>query len=158
MSTVKPIPEGFNTLTPYLVVKNAKEAIEFYRKAFGAEVACIHEIPGVGTVLNAQLRIGDSMLMLNDEFPEYGALGPSEERPSSVTVHLYVDDADAWFERAVKAGATVTMPIDDAFWGDRFGCLTDPFGHKWSIATHLRDVTPEEMEEAAKAMMEGQPS
>ncbi len=147
---VKPIPDGFHSLTPYLVCRNAAKAIEFYKKAFGAEEIYRNCVHGTDRIMNAQLRIGNSILMLNDEFPDFGSLGPSDERPSSVTIHLYVEDVDAVFGRAVKAGAEVTMPVDDMFWGDRFGSLKDPFGHKWSIGTRIEDLTPAEMEERAK--------
>lgn len=147
---VKPIPEGFSTVTPYLVVKGAAKAIEFYKKAFGAEELSRSCAQGTDQVMNAQLRIGDSMIMLNDEFPDFGNLGPSEERPSSVTIHLYVEDVDVVFERAVKAGAEVTMPVSDVFWGDRYGSLKDPFGHKWSIGTRIENLSPAEIAERAK--------
>ena len=146
----KPIPDGFHTLTPYLVVKDGIKAIEFYKKAFGAEEICCSKCHDSDRIMNAQLRIGNSMIMINDEFPDYGCLGPSKERPSSVTIHVYVEDADAFFDRAIKAGAEATMPMSDAFWGDRYGQLTDPFGHKWSVATHAEDLTPQEIDERAK--------
>jgi len=146
----KPIPEGFHTVTPHLTMKNAGEAIEFYRKAFGAEEVARMPGPG-GSVMHAEIRIGDSPIMLNDEFPEHGARGPKTIGGTPVSIHLYVNDVDALFDRAVKAGAKVTMPIADMFWGDRFGKLEDPFGHQWSLATHKEDVTPEECMERAKA-------
>ena len=146
----KPVPEGFHTVTPHLTMKNAGEAIEFYRKAFGAEEIARMPGPG-GSVMHAEIRIGDSPIMLNDEFPEHGARGPKTIGGTPVSIHLYVNDVDALFDRAVKAGAKVTMPIADMFWGDRFGKLEDPFGHQWSIATHKEDVTPEECKERAKA-------
>ena len=149
MSDVKPVPPGFRTITPHLVVKNAGAAIEFYKRALGAEEVYRQACDQSGQILNAWLRIGDSMIMLNDEFPEYGSLGPGQE-PSPVVIHLYVDDVDAVFERAVKAGATMTMPVTDMFWGDRYGKFTDPFGHCWSVATHVEDLTPEEIGERAK--------
>lgn len=104
-----------------------------------------------GKLLPAAVRIGDSVVMLNDEFPEMGSLGPKAREGSSVTIHLFEDDADAWFARAIKAGATVRMPLQDMFWGDRYGLVEDPFGHHWSIATHLRDLTPEQIQEVARA-------
>ena len=146
----KPIPDGFHTVTPHLTMKNAGEAIEFYRKAFGAEEVARMPGPG-GSVMHAEIRIGDSPIMLNDEFPEHGARGPKTIGGTPVSIHLYVNDVDALFDRAVKAGAKVTMPIADMFWGDRFGKLEDPFGHQWSLATHKEDVTPEECMERAKA-------
>jgi uncharacterized glyoxalase superfamily protein PhnB len=151
MPQVKPVPEGFHTVTPHLVIGGAAQAIEFYKKAFGAvEVA---RMPGPGGgIMHAQLRIGDSPIMLVDEAPQWGMLGPKSLKGSPVTIHLYVTDADAAVARAAAAGATITMPVADQFWGDRYGVVEDPFGHKWSIATHTREVTPEEMREAMKKM------
>ncbi len=150
-STVKPIPDGMHTLTPHLVCSNAAEAIEFYKRAFGAVEEARLPGPG-GKLMHAQVRIGDSPLMLVDAFPEWGTRGPDELKGSPVTLHLYVQDADAAFERAVAAGATVTMPLADMFWGDRYGQVKDPFGHQWSIATHIRDLGPEEIREAMAQM------
>jgi uncharacterized glyoxalase superfamily protein PhnB len=153
-----PIPEGQNTLTPYLVVKGASEAIEFYKQAFGAEEICRLPFPlpdGQVKVGHAGLLIGNSSLFLADEFPGHGSKGPDGNSP--VTIHMYVTDADAAFSRAVEAGATVTMPLANMFWGDRFGKLVDPFGHHWSIAEHLEDVTPEQMKERMAAEFAGQP-
>jgi PhnB protein len=149
---VKAVPDGFHTITPHLTVRDAKRAIEFYKQAFGAEVLSV--APGTGDkVMHASLKIGDSILMLNDEFPEFGGqLGPSATAGSSVALHVYLDDVDAAFQRAVSAGASVKMPLMDQFWGDRYGVVIDPFGHRWSLATHVRDMSPEEMEqEQAKA-------
>ena len=146
----KPVPDGFHTVTPHLTMKNAGEAIEFYKKAFGAEEIARMPGPG-GSVMHAEIRIGDSPIMLNDEFPEHGARGPKTIGGTPVSIHLYVNDVDAAFDRAVKAGAKVTMPIADMFWGDRFAKLEDPFGHQWSLATHKEDVTPEECAQRAKA-------
>ena len=154
MSKVKPIPDGMHSVTPHLICAGAAEAIEFYKKAFGA----IEEarLPGPnGRLMHAMIRIGGSAVMLVDEMPEWGALGPKALKGSPVTIHLYVEDADAVFARAVKAGAKVIMPIDDAFWGDRYGKLEDPFGHHWSVATHVRDVSPEEMRQAMQKMAAG---
>jgi PhnB protein len=143
---VKPIPDGFHTITPHLTVRDAKGAIEFYQKAFGAQVLNVAPGPG-GKVMHAALKIGDSILMLNDEFPEFGGqLGPSATG-SSVALHVYLDDIDTAFQRAVSAGATVKMPLMDQFWGDRYGVVIDPYGHRWSLATHTRDMSPEEMEQ-----------
>jgi PhnB protein len=143
---VKPIPDGFHTITPHLTVRDAKGAIEFYQKAFGAQVLNVAPGPG-GKVMHAALKIGDSILMLNDEFPEFGGqLGPSATG-SSVALHVYLDDVDTAFQRAVSAGATVKMPLMDQFWGDRYGVVIDPYGHRWSLATHTRDMSPEEMEQ-----------
>jgi uncharacterized glyoxalase superfamily protein PhnB len=152
MSKVKPIPDGMNTVTPYLVCKDAARAIEFYKKAFGAEEGGRLSAPDGKKVLHASLRIGDSALMLADEFPDWGSVGPETLNGTPVVIHLYVKDADSVFDQAVKAGATVKMPLADMFWGDRYGQLRDPFGHVWSVATHVRDVSIEEMEQAAKSM------
>ena len=154
-----PIPEGFSTITPHLIIKGAAEAIEFYKKAFGAKELSRMPFPGSNGHVklgHAELEIGDSKLFLADEFPENGGLGPQDGR-SPVTIHLYVTDADATFNQAVEAGATVAMPLANMFWGDRFGKLVDPFGHHWSIATHLEDPTPEEMKERMAAAFSGEP-
>jgi PhnB protein len=145
-SQVKAVPEGFHTITPHLTVRDANGAIEFYKKAFGAQVLNVAPGPG-GKVLHAAIKIGDSIVMLNDEFPEFGGqLGPSATAGSPIALHIYLDNVDAAFERAVSAGATVKMPLMDQFWGDRYGVVTDPFGHRWSLATHTRDMSPEEMQ------------
>ncbi len=151
MPKVKPIPEGMHSVTPHLICAGAAEAIEFYKKAFGAVEASRLPGPG-GKIMHAQIRIGDSAIMLMDEQPEWGALGPRTLKGTPVTVHLYVEDADALVARAVKAGARVIMPVGDQFWGDRYGAVEDPFGHHWSIGTHVRDVTQAEMVEAMKKM------
>lgn len=146
---VKAVPEGFHTLTPHLVVRNAKEALEFYKNAFGAEIGYVALMPD-GKVMHAGLKIGDSMLMLNDEMPEYGALSPLSMGGTPVTIHIYTEKVDEAFNRAVSAGAQVKMPLMDQFWGDRYGVVTDPYGHKWSLAAHVRDLSPEEMERSMK--------
>ncbi len=148
-SHVKAVPDGMHTITPHLVCRDAAAAIAFYQKAFGAvELA---RLPGPqGRLLHAMLRIGESPLMLVDEFPDWGALGPQTLKGSPVTMHLYVEDVDAAVERAVAAGARLTMPVADMFWGDRYGTVEDPFGHRWSIATHIRDLSPEEIQAAAR--------
>ena len=143
---VKAIPDGFHTITPHLTVKNGAQAIEFYKKAFGAEVLRAVKGPD-GSLMHADLRIGDSMLMLNDEFPDWKVLGPQSLGGTAVTVHVYVQDADTAFQRALDAGCTVKMPLMDQMWGDRYGQVVDPFGHQWSIATHIEDPTPEEIQE-----------
>ena len=146
----KPIPEGAHTITPHLVCAGAADALEFYKKAFNAVE--IHRIPGPGgKLMHGAVRIGDSMVMLADEFPEWGSKGPKTLGGTPVTIHMYVDDVDAVFAQAVAAGATPAMPVADMFWGDRYGMLIDPFGHSWSVATHIKDMTDEEMQEAAKA-------
>jgi PhnB protein len=143
-----PIPDGHHAITPHLIINGAAEAIEFYKQAFGAEELSRMPFPnsdGTMKLGHAELQIGDSKLFLADEFPDYGSVGPGSSSP--VTLHLYVTDADAAFARAVEAGAKVTMPVADMFWGDRYGKLIDPFGHHWSIAEHLEDLTPEQMQE-----------
>jgi PhnB protein len=150
-SSVNPIPEGMHTVTPHLICGSAGDSIEFYKKAFGA-VELSRMNGSDGKVMHASIRIGDSVIMLNDEFPEWGTFGPKALEGSPVIIHLYVEDADATFEQAVRAGAKVTMPLADMFWGDRYGKVEDPFGHQWSIGTHIRDVTPEEMQKAMEQM------
>jgi uncharacterized glyoxalase superfamily protein PhnB len=146
---VDAIPEGMHSVTPHLVCEGAADAIEFYKKAFNAVETA--RMPGPNNkLMHAAVKIGDSTVMLADDFPDYGGLGPKALKGSPVTLHLYVKDADAIFAQAVAAGATVKLPIADMFWGDRYGQVTDPFGHHWSIATHIKDMTPEEMNEAMK--------
>jgi PhnB protein len=147
----KPIPAGYHTITSHLVVKNAVKAIDFYKKALGAKEIARMEM-GPGKIGHAELQIGDSRLMLNDEFPDHGKLAPPAQG-SGVTLHLYVPDVDAAFDRAIKAGATSTMKPADMFWGDRYGTFKDPFGHSWGIATHVEDVTPEECQKRLQSMM-----
>ena len=151
MPAAKTIPNDMHTVTPHLVCAGAAEAIEFYKKAFNAiEVG---RLPGPqGKLMHAMIRIGDSSVMLVDEMPEWCSLGPKSLKGSPVTIHLYVEDVDSVVARAVAAGAKVTMPVADMFWGDRYGKLEDPFGHQWSVATHLRDVSPEEMQQAMQNM------
>ena len=141
---VKPVPEGMRSVTPHLVCAGAADALAFYQNAFGAvETSRLAGPPG--KLLHATMRIGDSVVMLSDEFPDFGSLGPKALGGSAVVIHLYVDDADAFAARAVAAGARITMPVADMFWGDRYGQLEDPFGHRWSVGTHVRDVSPEQM-------------
>jgi PhnB protein len=149
---VKPIPEGYHTVTPYLAVDDAAEAIEYYKKAFGAKERGRMEAPG-GKIGHAELEIGDSLVMLSDPFPQATTRTPKELGGTTTSVFMYVEDVDAVVKQAVDAGATVTMEVADQFWGDRFGSVQDPFGHLWSIATHVEDVPPEEMAERAKAAM-----
>lgn len=145
MTQPRPIPEGMHALTPHLVCDGAAAAIEFYKAAFGA--AELARLPGPdGRLMHALLRIGDSPLMLVDAYPEAGALGPKALKGSPVTLHLYVADVDATMAQAQRAGATVKMPAQDMFWGDRYGQLEDPFGHHWSVATHVQDLTPEQIQ------------
>jgi PhnB protein len=152
----KPIPEGYHTITPYVTVRGAARAIEFYKRAFGASEKGVMKGPD-GKVRHAELRIGDSIIMLGDEFPELGALSPQSTGGTGMGLHVYTEDVDTAFDRAVKAGAVVEMPVSDMFWGDRYGKLVDPFGHKWSIATHKRDVSMEEMKAAQEEFMKQMP-
>jgi len=150
---VNPVPSGFHTLTPHLVVNDSRKAAEFYKKAFGAEILGLAEGPD-GKVIHAAARIGDSMFMFNDEFPDYGVLSPlASKTKSPVTVHIYVEEADEMFAQAQAAGAEITMPLADQFWGDRYGTLQDPFGHHWAIATHIKDMSPDEMKKAMDEAM-----
>jgi PhnB protein len=151
MSTVKPIPDGFHTVTPHLVCAGAADAIEFYKKAFNATE--VMRLPASnGRLMHACIRIGDSNVMLVDEMPEWGALGPKALKGSPVTIHLCVKNVDAFVAQAVSAGAKIKMPVADMFWGDRYGQIEDPFGHYWSVATHVRDVSPEEALNAMQQM------
>lgn len=151
MSTVQPIPAGMHSITPHLVCAGAAEAIAFYERAFNA--TDVQRVPAPnGKLMHAAIRIGDSMVMLVDEAPEWQALGPKSLNGTPVTIHLYVADVDATMTQAEAAGATITMPAADMFWGDRYGVLEDPFGHRWSVATHTRDLTPEQMQEAMQQM------
>lgn len=145
--SVKPIPDGYHTITPALTIRDAARAIEFYKQAFGAQERGVMKGPD-GKVMHAELVIGDSIIMLSDEFPEFGALSPQSVGGSATSLHIYLDGVDAAFDRAVKAGAEVEMPVMDQFWGDRYGKLKDPFGHKWSIATHTKDMSADEMKHA----------
>ena len=145
------IPHGFNTVSTYLIVKDAKKAIDFYQKAFGAEAGAHMPGPGGQGTMHAELRIGNSTVMLTDENPQWGMKAPPTLGGSPAGLHLYVDDADKAFQRAVDAGCTVKAPLMDAFWGDRYGKVTDPYGHEWGIATHVEDVEPKEMAKRAAA-------
>ena len=148
---VEPVPKHMHSITPHLVCDGAAEAIEFYKKAFDAVEGGRMQTPD-GKIMHAEVRIGDSTVMLVDEFPDYGSVGPKKLNGSPVTIHLYVPDVDRVFEQALAAGATVRMPLDNQFWGDRYGQVVDPFGHNWSIATHVKDMTQEEMNEAMQSM------
>jgi uncharacterized glyoxalase superfamily protein PhnB len=144
MPSVKPVPDGHHTVTPYLVVDDAAAAIAFYGRAFGAQE--VYRMPGPdGRIMHAEIRIGDSPIMLCDPAPEMGAQSPRALKGTPVSVFLYVPDVDSLFARATSAGATVKAPLMDMFWGDRFGQVEDPFGHSWQMATHVEDVAPEEM-------------
>ena len=148
---VKPIPDGYSTVTPYLVMNGAARAIEFYKKAFGATELLRFPMPG-GKLGHAEIKIGNSPIMLADEMPEMGHRGPQALGGTPVSILLYVEDVDAMFNRAIAAGATVVKPVKDEFYGDRSGTLTDPFGHQWTVATHKEDVPLEEMHKRMAAM------
>jgi uncharacterized glyoxalase superfamily protein PhnB len=151
---VKPIPEGYHTIAPSLIVDGAADAIEFYKRAFGATERGIMPGPD-GRIAHAELQIGDSVLMLSDPYPMQNAKAPKEIGGTSVSIFMYVEDVDATYKQAIEAGGTSTMEPDDMFWGDRFGALTDPFGHAWALATHVEDLSEEEMRERGeKAMAE----
>jgi PhnB protein len=150
--SAKPIPEGYRTLTPYLAVDDATKAIEFYERAFGAKERS--RMPGPdGTIAHAEILIGDSVVMLSDPFPQSSVKPPTQVGGTTAGLFMYVEDVDAAYRRAIDAGATETMPPEDMFWGDRFGTVTDPFGHSWQIATHVEDLTPEEMAERGREAM-----
>lgn len=153
---VQPIPKGYHTLTPFVTVRDAARAIEFYKQAFGAKEKGAMKAPD-GKVMHAELIIGDSIIMLADEFPEFGSLSPQTSGGAGMGLHIYVEDVDAAFDRAVKAGAMVEMPVADMFWGDRYGKLRDPFGHTWSIGTHVADLSSDEIERGMKETMAKMP-
>lgn len=144
-SKVKPIPEGYSTITPGLTIRGAVGAIDFYQRAFGAETLSAFKLPD-GRLMHAELKIGDSRLFLSEEFPEMGCPGPTTLGGTTSSLFLYVTNVDQAFERAVRAGATVKQPVQDMFWGDRFGSLTDPYGHNWSLATRTENVPPDELQ------------
>jgi PhnB protein len=154
--SVQAIPKGYHTITPFMTVRDAARAIEFYKQAFGAKERGVMKGPD-GKVIHAELVIGDSIIMLADEFPEFGSLSPQSTGGSGTGLHIYIEDVDSAFDRAVKAGATVEMPVDDMFWGDRYGKLRDPFGHKWSIGTHKADLSAEEMKKGMDETMAKMP-
>ncbi len=147
----KPGPAGMQALSPHLVCAGAAKAIDFYKKAFGATE--MMRLPGKGgKLMHGSVQINGALVMLVDEFPEMGAKAPTTLKGTPVTIHLMVDDVDAFTKRAIKAGAKVIMPVSDMFWGDRYGVIEDPFGHRWSIATHLRDMSAKEIQAAMKRM------
>ena len=149
---VQPIPEGYHTITPYIVVDDAEKAIEFYKDAFGADEHI--RIPGPdGKIAHAELQIGDSKIMLSDPFEQSNVRAPSERGGPTASIFMYVEDCDAIFQQAKTAGASVVSELEDMFWGDRFGTISDPYGHVWSIATHKEDLSEEEMAERSKAAM-----
>ena len=151
---VTPVPTGYHTATPYLIIKGAAKALEYYKKAFGAKETLRFAAPG-GTIGHAEIQIGDSMIMLADEYPDMGYRSPLSLGGSAVSILLYVEDVDRWFDRAIAAGGKATRPVADQFYGDRSGTLTDPFGHVWTISTHVEDVSLEEMNRRAKAKAGG---
>ena len=154
MPKAKPVPDGFHTITPYLIVDNAGAAIDFYKNAFNARE--IMRMPGPdGRVMHAELQIGDSRVMMSDANPEMGSHDPKSLGGSSVSILLYVDDVDAWAKRAQDAGIKVVRPVEDQFYGDRAGTFEDPFGHSWDIHTNVEEVSPEEMEKRMAAMASG---
>ncbi len=144
-----PIPKGFSSVTPHLVIKDCAKAIDFYKKAFGAQEIYRSLMPD-GGVMHAMIQIGNSFVMMADEFIDMGAVSPNTLGGTSIALHIYTDDADKLFQQATDAGATPIMSMADMFWGDRYGQIQDPYGHRWAIATHKKDVSPEEMEKAAK--------
>lgn len=149
---VAPIPKGFHAISPYLMVKNAAKAIDFYKKAFGAKVLTRCDCPESGKVMHSELQIGDSIFMLSDECPGQegcGVVSPKSLKGTSVMLHMYVKNVDVAFKKAVKSGAKVTKPLEDMFWGDRYGQVEDPFGHRWSMATHKEDLTKKQIEKRA---------
>lgn len=145
-----PVPKGFHTVTPSLVFKDCAAVIDFWKKAFDAKELMRMPAPGGRGIWHAELKIGDSIVFMNDEMPESGVRATTAENPSAAGLMLYVKDCDAAFQRALDAGAKVTMPLQDMFWGDRFGRVVDPFGLGWGIATHVRDLSAKEMQQAAK--------
>ena len=151
MATAKPIPEGYRQVTPYLCVDGASAAIDFYVEVFGATER-MRMPEAEGKIGHAELQIGDSVIMLADEFPEMDARGPRTVGGTPVTVHVYVEDVDSVFDRAVQAGAKALRPVEDRFYGDRSGQFEDPFGHRWDVATHVEDVPPDEVAQRAAAM------
>jgi PhnB protein len=152
------VPDGFRTVTPYLVIRDAAKAIEFYKKAFGAKELSRMPLPD-GKIGHAEIQIGDSRVMLSDENADFGTKSPQTLNGSPVGIFLYVPDVDAMFKQAIASGATQVLPVADQFWGDRYGKVKDPFGHQWNIATHVEDLTPAEIgERQAKAMATGKGS
>jgi PhnB protein len=150
-SYVTPVPDGFHTITPSLIVNDAVKAIEFYKSALGAEELQRMATPDGSKVMHSEVRIGNSIFFVVDEFPEMGQKSPSTLGGTPISLNLYVEDADAAFDRAVKAGARVLMPVEEMFWGDRFGMVADPFGHIWCFATHVKEPSLEEIMEGARA-------
>lgn len=153
MADVKPIPEGYHSVTPYLIVDGASAAIDFYKKAFGATE--LFRMEHEGKIGHAEIKIGDSPIMLSDEHPQIGYKGPKSMGGTPVSLMIYVDDVDTIYKRAIESGGVEVKALQDQFYGDRSGTLTDPFGHVWTVATHKEDVTPEEIEKRLAAMGHG---
>ena len=157
---VKPIPDGYHSITPFLIVKNGAQAIQFYKDAFQAKEISRFDGPN-GKVMHAELKIGDSLFMLADEYPDkegFGMTAPNKSQGVPVGLNLYVNDVDTVFTRAVQKGAKSIKPVENMFWGDRYGQIEDPFGHRWSISTHIEDLTPEEIKQRAMQMFAGKPT
>jgi len=152
--SVKAIPEGYHTITPHMIIRDCSKAIEFYKNAFDAQQMGGIALAPDGKVMHATLKIGDSIVMMSDEFPQSKSVGPLSLGGTTIVLNIYTENADKLWEKAVKAGATVTMPLGNQFWGDRYGQVADPFGHRWSIAQHVEDVRPEDMEGRMKKAME----
>ena len=150
MAKVKPIPEGNHAITAGLIVRGGQKAIDFYKTAFGAKVLSVMKGPDGQSVMHAELKLGDTKFYVGDENPDMGAKSPPALGGSPVSLNIYTEDCDAMFKKAIAAGATVKMPLDNMFWGDRYGKITDPFGHEWGIATHVEDVSEAEMEKRGK--------
>jgi PhnB protein len=150
MSNVKPIPDGFHNVTPYLFIRGAGGAIDFYKKVFGAK-EIVRMAGPIGQIMHAEIKIGDSMIMLADENPKAGAMSPQTAGGISVSLHVYLENVDAVVQKAIDSGAKLLRPVQNQFYGDRSGTLIDPFGHMWSVATHVEDVSPEEMKKRMAA-------
>ena len=161
MSTVSPIPQGFHSVTPHMVIKNAGEAMDFYIKALGAVEISRFEMPGMGLLAHGLLKIGDSLVMVADEFPpEFGcpdAFSPATAKGTTIALQIYTEDVDALYQRAIDAGCESIFEPMDAFWGDRYGQVRDPYGHHWAMATHIKDMNAQEIAEAAAAEFSGAP-
>jgi uncharacterized glyoxalase superfamily protein PhnB len=154
---VSPVPDEFRTITPHLVVRGVAAAVDFYRKAFGAEELYRNMAPDGVSIMHSELLVGDSRFFVNDEFPEHGVFAPRAEYGTGLTLHMYVPDVDSFYARAIAAGAEVVMPLADCFWGDRYCIFKDPFGHRWSVASRIEDLSPAEIHERAIAFFAKQP-
>jgi PhnB protein len=154
---VKPVPEDFRTITPHLVVQGVSKAVDFYGRAFGAEELYRNLAPDGVSVMHSELLLGDSRFFVNDEFPDHGVFAPRGEYGTGLTLHLYVPNVDAFYERAVAAGVEVIFPLADCFWGDRYCIFKDPFGHRWSVASRIEDLSPQEIHERSKAFRPSKP-